>query len=941
MSPEAASAAPDNHSRQRHARAATIAGTVRTASQRSDTDAGSGEGSSRPPAKRARKPINCEPCRASKLKCDRNRPCSSCVLRGTSSMCYQDGSAPDQSEAGRSNPQRVRVDPVTEFARVRRSLALLEQYVLTGRQPSSPQPDHELSLISSPADQTDRVAKSEPPDAPAVLQDKAPGTLHRQPGGLYAGSTSVATHLASAESRESATSSERSSEEPEVPQSDYDRDLIALLPPASVIDKLISYYFNYCNWIYRHVNQPAFLTAWAAFKGGQSSDRITLATVCVILAIATYYLPKGHEYARYATSVEEDHGSEYYDVMRQALDRHRSANQKYTIELVELLLVRSHYLYLSKSKGEEVWQIRGELLTIATAMGLHRNPDRRLPVDFAERRRWAWWHILLLERWQAFMFGRPIGIAKHHFDTDLPSYCNPAIDPTGRLYLPNLAIIRLAYILGDIMDDAVSLRPVSHDRVMANDHKLLDWHDSLPPELLLDSLSVARSLASLDTSHRRLGVQSVIIRVAYLHIRFTLHRQYAAKAVLLASPNPDDHGGEERREAAQSLDIAIQAADELVSMVVQARPDFLANSELAVPGHLNWAPFHLFSAGMFFSFQLISNPDGPQAGLLRSNIKRIVDTLIQSQTMSVADKSLRILQALSPLYSDEFRSLSPQERNHKKSQVLSVVKKLAFPYHDSAKHLRQSATSPSGGSGSPSTSSSTISPAGRGSISLPASHTSVSSSIPSSGPTPPHTSRRPSNTPTPRRPEQRSPRSAKHARRHSPPLAGSSQQPHHYQHQMSPPTPSQPQHPYSSPPMAGATPVPSHPHSSGAGPSSAFTYHHAAPPPQHMGMQASASMPSMGGGGYEPHVMASQSMGNMAQQAAYAAPQPQDYGGMNGQAYGQSLRHNMTFDGQGVPAPELGPGMGMVWGANVGFAEGEWSQFLSTMEQDFGSLPHS
>ncbi|KAF9649320.1 hypothetical protein BDM02DRAFT_3082401, partial [Thelephora ganbajun] len=34
------------------------------------------------PAKRTRKAINCEPCRSSKLKCDRNRPCSSCVLRG-------------------------------------------------------------------------------------------------------------------------------------------------------------------------------------------------------------------------------------------------------------------------------------------------------------------------------------------------------------------------------------------------------------------------------------------------------------------------------------------------------------------------------------------------------------------------------------------------------------------------------------------------------------------------------------------------------------------------------------------------------------------------------------------------------------------------------------------------------------------------------------------
>ena len=32
-------------------------------------------------------------------------------------------------------------------------------------------------------------------------------------------------------------------------------------------------------------------------------------------------------------------------------------------------------------------------------MGLHRDPDKwRMHREVAERRRWAWWHILLLER---------------------------------------------------------------------------------------------------------------------------------------------------------------------------------------------------------------------------------------------------------------------------------------------------------------------------------------------------------------------------------------------------------------------------------------------------------------------------------------------------------------------------------------------------------------
>lgn len=56
-------------------------GLARSASQEIDTH--------RPP-KRSRKAINCDPCRASKLKCDRGRPCSGCVLRGTTAQCYPD-----------------------------------------------------------------------------------------------------------------------------------------------------------------------------------------------------------------------------------------------------------------------------------------------------------------------------------------------------------------------------------------------------------------------------------------------------------------------------------------------------------------------------------------------------------------------------------------------------------------------------------------------------------------------------------------------------------------------------------------------------------------------------------------------------------------------------------------------------------------------------------
>lgn len=171
------------------------------------------------------------------------------------------------------------------------------------------------------------------------------------------------------------------------------------------IDGLVDYYFEYCNWIYRHVNQPAMLASWSRFKNGQTNDRIVLATVCILIALAIRYLPPKHALLASLPGTCEELGDRYYAVMRSALARYRndkdySGGRSYTLELVELLLVRSHYLTFAKEDPEETWSVRGELVSIGTAMGLHRDPGTgRFDQAVAERRRWAWWHIVLLERY--------------------------------------------------------------------------------------------------------------------------------------------------------------------------------------------------------------------------------------------------------------------------------------------------------------------------------------------------------------------------------------------------------------------------------------------------------------------------------------------------------------------------------------------------------------
>jgi hypothetical protein len=117
---------------------------------------------------------------------------------------------------------------------------------------------------------------------------------------------------------------------------------------------------------------------------------------------------------------------------------------------------------------------------------------------------------------------------------------------------------------------------------------------------------------------------------------------------------------------------------------------------------------------LFFCFELIGDPGQPEANLFRANVQKTIEILGQSRETAVADKAFKILDALSPLYSPDFATESTEEREAKKVSVLSVVRSLAFPYHDSPKYPRPSAESSStrGSLNSPTYSMASVSPPG-------------------------------------------------------------------------------------------------------------------------------------------------------------------------------------------------------------------------------------
>ena len=271
------------------------------------------------------------------------------------------------------------------------------------------------------------------------------------------------------------------------------------------------------------------------------------------------------------------------------------------------------------------------------------------------------------------MFGRPLAIASHHFNTNLPTYCPPELDKAGQLYHPNIALFRLAFILGEIMEDAVSLRAVPYETFKRNDELLVQWLETLPPEIDLDYPDLSQALLSPVTAKRRIAIQSLVTRIAFYHIRFTLHRPHAI--------------GVDGEKARESRKIAIDSAEKLLALAKQTSPGYLdGNSQTSqvihtsIRGHLNWRPFHVFSAGMFFTFQLIRNPRTHEAPKFRQLLRTVFSLLENSGSMPVAEKALQVLHTLAPLYSEEFYNMDERLRAENKANILSAVKNLDFPY---------------------------------------------------------------------------------------------------------------------------------------------------------------------------------------------------------------------------------------------------------------------
>lgn len=443
---------------------------------------------------------------------------------------------------------------------------------------------------------------------------------------------------------------------------EQDHDLVRLMPPLAVIDALLDHYFEYCTWLHRPVDAVAFMRRWSNYKSGIWPCRITLATACVLLATAVFHLPDGHSVSPGQPPVRPELGSRCYNIALMLMGRHGPSTPGRDLDRIELLLARSYYVALVTVDSEELWQMRAELVAVGTALGLHRDPGTwNLPNATAERRRMAWWNIVFLDRWHAFMFGRPYAISSRHFDTQLPVAYNTVDDKSSPVYTVHILLFRLAYLMGELTD-ATFLRPVPYGTILDHDRLLQEWLEALPADIAMDDVTLAQSITAPLAATRRAGVQGAALRLAFLHARFALHRAHACGTGSMCGETP---------EMATSMALAVDAASALLTTGTQLYPTSLGPHAANVVAHLSSLPQHVCAAAVFLTLLISENPTRLDFQPLRSSVAHAAADLTRFVGRPFADKALNVLRALEPAYTE------PPVQEDEKGQTLRTANALA------------------------------------------------------------------------------------------------------------------------------------------------------------------------------------------------------------------------------------------------------------------------
>ncbi|OAL46277.1 hypothetical protein IQ07DRAFT_575326 [Pyrenochaeta sp. DS3sAY3a] len=321
------------------------------------------------PLRRRRNPLNCNQCRQSKLRCDREVPCTTCKRRHRSADCSYSANIKNHAD-------QISVPTTVN------SIA------------SSPHIVN--SLETSPGDQPQLSINARSAESDSRLDT----TLQRPMLDQYDfGATPDMLSFGSLG--------------PNIPM----EELISTLPPKSCCDYLVAHYFTYISPLFHILHGPTFQREYAAFWQDPSS--VDLSWLALLFAICSLTLgsldqsdpglvnlwPSMTAQSSFLPQVNDI--TAYYHRLRKAVTICLSMDHffvRHKLSTLEALLI-TIYAITHNDGADRGWSLLGMALNIAIALRCNIDESSK-DSNFlnVERKRRCWAGLLTLHTYQAILF---------------------------------------------------------------------------------------------------------------------------------------------------------------------------------------------------------------------------------------------------------------------------------------------------------------------------------------------------------------------------------------------------------------------------------------------------------------------------------------------------------------------------------------------------------
>ena len=314
----------------------------------------------------------------------------------------------------------------------------------------------------------------------------------------------------------------------------YDEEIYLGMPDKATLDAKVALYFQTCETTYRILHEPSFWKEYQAFWDRPSNEESFTSFAALLLYIAAItkcLQPNEGNIFIGDSSVDRDTALDYIetcDTWLQRQSRKQTTLIFFQLQCLSLLAKRVNGLKLKQD-----WTNSGDLIRLAIAAGLHRNPSLlsrgRISEFEKEMRRRVWLTIVELELQCSIDCGLPSSACGLYFDVQPPSNlpdeafaADTAQIPAGR---PIEHFTSTSYLNVSLQSMPLRLHLL---QILNNPTTDLQYSDVLHYDAKLN----AQLLAIPSWSDPRADIPSVLLKMQILQFLLILHRPYAEFAVV-------------------------------------------------------------------------------------------------------------------------------------------------------------------------------------------------------------------------------------------------------------------------------------------------------------------------------------------------------------------------------------------------------------------------